>query len=520
MDVILRMLGHVIVDDVADLGDVQPARRNVRSHEHFEAAIAKAAQGLLAFALGAVGVQHGHRMVASFEQMGHAVGAVLGAAEDDDGVIVDSFEQLEQQVGLLRVGHGINHMLDVLGRRATRADLNGLRLLHRPVDLRLDFGRNGGGKQGGVPLARAFLDDAPHVGQETHVKHAVSFIQHEELNAVESAAALLHEVQQPARRGNQHVQSVAQGIFLQAVTDAAENDGHAQIREPGEVPQSGLDLGGEFAGRFKDQHAGLGPVLAELGQDRQGESGRFARAGLGTADDILAGHNERNGAKLDGRRLDIAHGFDAIEHGRGKTKFAKSHGSLRVRHGGFRRQIGCLRGVGLSRGWFGLRLFLGGPRKFLLAAFRQYRRSRCAGRLLGWRDRLHHNGFGGRSGRGLRYGDRGQRRRRRMFCDQWGGLRRGLEFGFGRPGQRLLGRLERSVGEFDDVTLVNEPVKVGNNRGLLGRGLRRLGGLTRLGRLGWRIGGQGIDCLAPGTLGFRIDVIDNAFNAVRNGGGF
>ena len=36
MDVILRMLRHVVVDDVAHVRDVEPARGDVRGHERFK----------------------------------------------------------------------------------------------------------------------------------------------------------------------------------------------------------------------------------------------------------------------------------------------------------------------------------------------------------------------------------------------------------------------------------------------------------------------------------------------------
>ena len=56
MDVILGMLRHVVVDDVADVGDVESARGDVRGDEHLEFAVAKTFQRLLAFALRAVGM--------------------------------------------------------------------------------------------------------------------------------------------------------------------------------------------------------------------------------------------------------------------------------------------------------------------------------------------------------------------------------------------------------------------------------------------------------------------------------
>jgi hypothetical protein len=55
-------------------------------------------------------------------------------------------------------------------------------------------------------------------------------------------------------------------------------------------------------------------VLFEFRKNGQSEGGGLAGAGLGAADDVLAAENERNGAELDGRRLDVAHGFDAVYH--------------------------------------------------------------------------------------------------------------------------------------------------------------------------------------------------------------
>ena len=63
VDVILRMLRHVVVDDVADVRDVQAARGDVRGDEHLVFAVAETFQRLLAFPLRAVGMQHGHGVV-------------------------------------------------------------------------------------------------------------------------------------------------------------------------------------------------------------------------------------------------------------------------------------------------------------------------------------------------------------------------------------------------------------------------------------------------------------------------
>ena len=205
------------------------------------------------------------------------------------------------------------------------ADLDGLRIPHRPLDERLDLGRNGGGEQGGVAVARAAVENAPHIRQKPHVEHAVGFVQHHELDVVELAGAALHVVEQPAGRRHQHIHAVAQGVHLLAVADAAEDHGAAQVGEAGEIVNGGLDLGGQFARRLQDEQTGLRAVLAESGQDRQRERRGLAGAGLRAADHVLPCEDQRNGAKLNGRGLDIAHGPHAFEHRVGQAEFGKWH---------------------------------------------------------------------------------------------------------------------------------------------------------------------------------------------------
>ena len=68
---------------------------------------------------------------------------------------------------------------------------------------------------------------------------------------------------------------------LVAVADAAEHGERAEIGVKGESAEGGVDLRGEFARGFEHEHARTGRVLAELGQDGQGEGRGLARAGLG-----------------------------------------------------------------------------------------------------------------------------------------------------------------------------------------------------------------------------------------------
>ena len=255
VNVIFRMLRHVVIDHMADIRNVQPARRDIRGHEHFIPAVAKAFERLLAFLLGAVGMQHRHGVVCALQSDGRAVGPVLGAAENNDRIVFHPVEQFQQQVGLLRVGHRIDHMLHRLGRRAPGADFDGLRIMHRPLDERFNLRRHRGGKQRGMALARALVENAAHVRQETHVQHAVRLVQHQKFHLVHPHRPLLHVIEQAAGRGDHDVRARLQFIILPAITHAAKDDGGFQIREPGIIAKAGFHLGRELARWLQDEGA-------------------------------------------------------------------------------------------------------------------------------------------------------------------------------------------------------------------------------------------------------------------------
>ena len=61
-------------------------------------------------------------------------------------------------------------------------------------------------------------------------------------------------------------------------------------------------------------------MVSEQRQNRQRESGGFSGAGLGGADQIFAGENNGEGAKLDRGRFGETHRLHAAHHFRGKIE--------------------------------------------------------------------------------------------------------------------------------------------------------------------------------------------------------
>jgi hypothetical protein len=209
-------------------------------------------------------MEHGDGVTVFPQQIGDPIRAMFRAAKNDHRIVVYSFQEFEQEIRLLRFGDRVNDMFNGFGRRAPGPNLNGLRRFHRPFDERVDLRRDGGGKKGSVPLPRAFLDDAPDIGQKSHVQHAIGFIEHQVFYLVKFAGALLQMVEQSPRRRDQHIDALAQRVFLAAVTDPSVNHGYAEIGEAGEVTDRRFDLRGEFARWFEHKHPGDVCALAEL----------------------------------------------------------------------------------------------------------------------------------------------------------------------------------------------------------------------------------------------------------------
>src|ERR1700722_3336380 len=98
--------------------------------------------------------------------MRDAIGTMFGPAENYDRVVIHPLKQLAQQVALLVLSHRIDDVLDGVGRGPARADLDRLRILHRPFDERLDLDRDGCGKKRGVAIPRTAVYDTADVRQK------------------------------------------------------------------------------------------------------------------------------------------------------------------------------------------------------------------------------------------------------------------------------------------------------------------------------------------------------------------
>ena len=82
MDVGLGALRNVVVDDVRDIGDIEPARRDVGSDEDIGLTAAEAAHDAIALRLGEIAMQRLDAIATGHKRLAQLVDAHLGAAEN------------------------------------------------------------------------------------------------------------------------------------------------------------------------------------------------------------------------------------------------------------------------------------------------------------------------------------------------------------------------------------------------------------------------------------------------------
>ena len=73
--------------------------------------------------------------------------------------------------------------------------------------------------------------DPPQRHDEAHVEHLVGLVENQDLDVAQIDVALLHQVEQPAGRGDEDVDAVLQRPHLRALSDAAVDHGVAQAGE-------------------------------------------------------------------------------------------------------------------------------------------------------------------------------------------------------------------------------------------------------------------------------------------------
>ena len=314
------MVRSIIVDDVADVRDVEPAGRDVRADEQLDLIVAERVERGHAGALIEIAMQRADREAVLLQRAIDDLHVALAVAEDD-GVLeaLGAADQMPQRGALrLRGDARLHQRLGDVGRRGSRPrDFDANRVLQELLGEPGDFRRHGRGEEQRLPGEGDQLADAFDVGDEAHVEHPVGFVDHQDFDGVEQDFSALGEVQQSARRGDQHVSAAHDLGFLIAKRNAADQQRDIEFVIDAVSDERLFDLVGEFARWLEDKgsrHPRPGAAFFEQGQHRQRESGGLAGSGLRDSEDVAALQRVRYGLFLDRRRRVVAGRLDGFEH--------------------------------------------------------------------------------------------------------------------------------------------------------------------------------------------------------------
>lgn len=245
------------------------------------------------------------------EEAGDVVSHTLGAGEDEDLVLVvlalhNLLEVLDHLVALLALRDDLDNLSDaVVGRQihGTDVDLDevGKEVGSQVPDLLGPSGR----PHEGLAIRANLADDLANLGLETHIKHAISFVEDQVSHTTKVGLARFEHVNQAARGGDAHLDAALEVTDLRTLGDTAVDAGVADARRLAELCDFLLNLNSQFTGRSENQDnravAGSEEGLSVDVNDGGKAVGQgLARARLSNTDHVATGKSHRPALRLNG----------------------------------------------------------------------------------------------------------------------------------------------------------------------------------------------------------------------------
>src|SRR5688500_5518524 len=265
----------------------------------------------------------------SREEVGKTVCAVLGASEHQCLFHVAALQQLEKKSGLELLRYRVERLSDACSRRRRPVKVDRRGITQHLPGKRSDGSRHRRAEEKRLPLRWNLLQDSLDVRQETHVEHAVSLVEHEVLDSVESRVRRFHVIEQAPWSRDQHVGSTAERVLLRTHADSTDDGcrGHWSVRR--DCVELFDYLRGQLAGRRHDERA----RSASRARDQLVENGKKKGSGLAAAsrragEYVLALHRGGNGVRLNWRGTHETELLDSLEEERVEIEVVEWHPSI------------------------------------------------------------------------------------------------------------------------------------------------------------------------------------------------
>ena len=259
------------------------------------------------------------------------IGAQPRSDEDKRLFIPHLPELIEQNITLVAVLHEDGALADGIHRFAGPRGADGHRITEKGLGKGLHLVRHRGRKENRLGCFRQCLENAPDRRQKAEIDHLVALVEHEMLDLAQINLALCLQILEPARRGDNDIDTLFQRADLEIIALAATDGQITHLQTGRERLDTVRDLIGKLAGRDEHQNScmarqfRLAPLEKNM-QQWQKIGRRLAGAGLRQADQVAPFENRRNGVTLDRGRVDQPLRRDIVDNRRCKAKLEKGIG--------------------------------------------------------------------------------------------------------------------------------------------------------------------------------------------------
>ena len=219
VDILLGDVGQLVIDHMADAGDVDPARGDIGRHQHRGLGALELVERAFALRLALVAVDRIGVDADLRQLLHHPVAAVLGAREHEHAfdlagdLMATRQDHLEQRLLLFLLDH-VEILVDPLGGGAFGGDRDLDRVAAIFADQFLDRLGHGGREEQRLALLGDQLADLAQRMDEAEVKHLVGLVEDEDFDAAQPDRLLVDQVEQPARGGDENVGAAMQLVAV------------------------------------------------------------------------------------------------------------------------------------------------------------------------------------------------------------------------------------------------------------------------------------------------------------------
>ena len=328
MHVVFGHVRQLVIHDLRQLIDVDPARCDVGGNKRLQRARFEFSERFGASALALIAVDGHGGNARFFELLSEAISAVLSARKNERLRPFLLTNEMHEKLCFVRFINQHHRLIDDLDRRVAASNLDHLWVVQQAIGKRFNVVGKCSAEEQILPLWRQHCEHLFDVVNEAHVEHAVGLIEHEDFNLREIDRTLAVEIEQSTRRCHHDIDTVTHGLNLWIDAHTTEDAGRGHRQKLAVDTNALFHLRGQLASGREDQCAGKFFAARTVGrwqwrlrgkhqplQHRQHKARRFSGTGLGTTEQIPAFEHRWDGLLLNRRRRAVTmgkHGADEL----------------------------------------------------------------------------------------------------------------------------------------------------------------------------------------------------------------